>query len=80
MWLTSKDKIEQVPLPNRSWLFNPNGATSGIHQNDIIAANDGVEEALDRDNSPAKRRKEGSITYTTVRLGLPLPELRKNVD
>ena len=27
--------------------------------NDIIAANDGVEEALDRDNSPAKRRKRG---------------------
>ena len=59
VWLTSKDKKEQVLLPNRSWLLNPNRATSGIHQNDIIAANDGVEEALDRDNSPAKRRKRG---------------------
>ena len=60
VWLTSKDKKkEQVPLPNRSWLLNPNRATSGIHQYDIIAANDGVEEALDRDNLPATRRKRG---------------------
>ena len=50
---------EQVLLPNRSWLLNPNRATSGIHQNDTLAANDGVEEALDRGNSPAKRRKRG---------------------
>ena len=54
VWLMSKDKKEQVPLPNRSWLLNPNRATSGIYQNDIIAVNDGVEEALDQDNSPTK--------------------------
>ena len=59
VWLTLKDKKDQLLLPNRSWLLNPNRATSRIHQNDIIAANNGVEEALDRDNLPAKWRKRG---------------------
>ena len=75
MWLTSKDKKEQVPLANRSWLLNPNRAISGIYQNDIIGANDGVGKALDRDNSPAKRTKRGQYHVFDAKTRLTIAQV-----
>lgn len=72
-WLTTGEDREKPPRPKRSWLPDPNEATSGSQQQDIAAANAGVEEVLDQ--CSAKRRKRGSYEVYDSKTRLTIARL-----
>ena len=62
---------EELQWPRRSWLPDPNQAASGSKQQDMAAANTGIEEALQVDESESRpsAEREDHIMRMTQRLG-----------
>ena len=58
----------------------PKSSDIRYSSNDIIAANDGVEQALDRDNSPAKWRERGQYRVYDYKTTLTIARVAEECE